>query len=52
MRGKVDVDFSSIFVCRKSRRVGLDDLWVVILPFDVQGSLIQTSYGMQGQTLR
>lgn len=51
MRGKVDVDFSSIFVRRKFRRAGFDDLWVVILLFDVQSSLIQTSYGMQGQTL-
>ena len=51
MRGKVDVDFSSIFVCCKFHRARVDDLWGVILLFDVQSSLIQTSSGMQGQTL-
>lgn len=51
MRGKVDVDSSSIFVRCKFHRAGFDDLWGVILLFDVQSSLIQTSSGMQGQTL-
>lgn len=35
MCGKVDVDFSSIFVRCKFHRAGFDDLWGVILLFDV-----------------
>lgn len=43
--------FQHFFVRCKFHRAGFDDSWVVILLFDVQSSLIQTSYGMQGQAL-
>lgn len=43
--------FIYFFVRCKFRRAGFDDLWGVILLFDVQSSLIQTSSGMQGQNL-